>query len=102
MVIAHEAGGLVTGSHDYYEKTKDIPSFGKPTEEILTGRKYLVVRAVGDSEVCTWSMLGFMPVWTNTRFLCTQTEKAHDAQKRIMGEFYSTVLDYNVSWLQNV
>ncbi|KAE9400987.1 hypothetical protein BT96DRAFT_856891 [Gymnopus androsaceus JB14] len=75
MVIAQEAGGLVTGSHAYYEKTKDLPSFGEPTEEILTGRKYLVIRAVGDSE----------------------TEKAHDAQKRIMGEFYSTVVDYNVS-----
>jgi len=75
MVIAHEAGGLVTGSHAYYDAAIRSPSFGEPTEEILTGRKYLVIRAVGDSE----------------------KEKGYDAQKRIMGEFYSTVIDYNVS-----
>jgi myo-inositol-1(or 4)-monophosphatase len=51
MVIAHEAGGLVTGSHAYYDAVIGSPSFGEPTEEILTGRKYLVIRAVGDSEV---------------------------------------------------
>ncbi|KAJ3751793.1 hypothetical protein EV360DRAFT_56316 [Lentinula raphanica] len=75
MVIAQEAGGVVTGSHAYYENTKDSSSFGVLNEEILTGRKYLVVRAVGDSE----------------------NEKGRDAQKRIMGEFYDTVIDYNVS-----
>lgn len=51
MVIVQEAGGSVTGSHAYYEAAKDLPSFGEPNEEILTGRKYLVVRAIGDSEV---------------------------------------------------
>ncbi|KIK62250.1 hypothetical protein GYMLUDRAFT_42196 [Collybiopsis luxurians FD-317 M1] len=75
MVIAREAGGLVTGSHDYYAATKDSSAFGEQNEEILTGRKYLVVRAVGDSE----------------------KEKGREAQKRIMGEFYDTVVDYNVS-----
>ncbi|KAJ3833463.1 hypothetical protein F5878DRAFT_405245 [Lentinula raphanica] len=75
MVIAQEAGGVVTGSHAYYENTKDSSSFGVLNEEILTGRKYLVVRAVGDSE----------------------NEKGRDAQERIMGEFYDTVIDYNVS-----
>ncbi|KAJ3908299.1 hypothetical protein F5879DRAFT_938061 [Lentinula edodes] len=75
MVIVQEAGGSVTGSHAYYEAAKDLPSFGEPNEEILTGRKYLVVRAIGDSE----------------------KEKGRDAQKRIMGEFYSTTVDYNVS-----
>ncbi|KAJ3723585.1 hypothetical protein DFJ43DRAFT_1091668 [Lentinula guzmanii] len=75
MVIAQEAGGVVTGSHAYYEATKDSPSFGVLNEEILTGRKYLVIRAVGDSE----------------------TENGRDTQKRIMGEFYNTVTDYNVS-----
>ncbi|KAJ4471862.1 hypothetical protein C8J55DRAFT_563522 [Lentinula edodes] len=75
MVIVQETGGSVTGSHAYYEAAKDLPSFGEPNEEILTGRKYLVVRAIGDSE----------------------KEKGRDAQKRIMGEFYSTAVDYNVS-----
>ncbi|KAF5350731.1 hypothetical protein D9757_008405 [Collybiopsis confluens] len=75
MVIAQEAGGLVTGSHAYYEATKDTPAFSEQNEEILTGRKYLVVRAVGDSE----------------------KESGREAQKRIMGEFYGTVVDYNVA-----
>jgi myo-inositol-1(or 4)-monophosphatase len=52
IVIAQEAGGLVTGSHAVHSSTKGSDSFGDVTEEILTGRKYLVVRAVGDSEVC--------------------------------------------------
>jgi len=51
IVIAQEAGGLVTGSHQVHARTKDLEEFGDVTEEILTGRKYIVVRAVGDSEV---------------------------------------------------
>lgn len=75
MIIAQEAGCLVTGSHQTYAETKDSSSFGDVGEAILTGRKYIVVRAIGDSE----------------------TEKGIDAQKRIIGEYYETVEDYNVS-----
>ncbi|ETW79754.1 hypothetical protein HETIRDRAFT_63751 [Heterobasidion irregulare TC 32-1] len=64
IVIAQEAGGFVTGS-------KDSPHDGDVTEAILTGRKYLVVRGIADSE----------------------GEKAVDAQKRIVKEFYETVED---------
>ena len=45
IVIAQEAGGFVTGS-------KDSLHDGDVTEAILTGRKYLVVRGITDSEVC--------------------------------------------------
>jgi myo-inositol-1(or 4)-monophosphatase len=45
IVIAQEAGCLVTGS-------KDCTHDGDVTEDILTGRKYLVIRGVSDSAVC--------------------------------------------------
>jgi len=48
-VIAEEAGGLVTGSHQDFTSASD--DLGVVTEEILTGRKYLVVRAMADSKV---------------------------------------------------
>ncbi|KAK7464430.1 hypothetical protein VKT23_006597 [Stygiomarasmius scandens] len=75
IVIAQEAGGLVTGSHQVHARTKDSEEFGDVTEEILTGRKYIVVRAVGDSEKV----------------------KGRDAQKKIIADFYATAEDYNVS-----
>lgn len=52
IVIAEEAGCVVTGSHAAFEASMD-KDFGIVTEEILTGRKYIVVRAVGDSQVWT-------------------------------------------------
>ncbi|KDQ51105.1 hypothetical protein JAAARDRAFT_41378 [Jaapia argillacea MUCL 33604] len=61
-VIAQEAGGLVTGSSKCSHN-------GDVTEEILTGRKYVVIRAIGD----------------------TEEEKGRDAQKRIIREFYESV-----------
>ncbi|KAJ7070713.1 hypothetical protein C8F01DRAFT_391592 [Mycena amicta] len=71
IVIAEEAGGVVTGSHDVFAATKSDTSFGDVTEAILTGRKYIVVRAIGESE----------------------GETSAQAQKRIIEEFYSTVED---------
>ena len=51
IVIAEEAGCVITGSHDTFATTSSSENFGIVTEEILTGRKYLVVRAIGDSKV---------------------------------------------------
>ncbi|TFK56372.1 inositol monophosphatase [Heliocybe sulcata] len=63
-VIAQEAGCLVSGdSHSKHD--------GDVAEAILTGRKYIVVRAIGD----------------------TETEKGKDAQKRLIREFYETVTE---------
>ena len=43
-MIAQEAGGFVTGS-------KDAPHDGVVTEDILTGRRYLVIRGVAATSV---------------------------------------------------
>jgi myo-inositol-1(or 4)-monophosphatase len=50
-VIAEEAGGLVTGSHDTFAATSSSNTFGDVTEDILTGRKYIVVRAIAPNPV---------------------------------------------------
>ncbi|TEB32339.1 myo inositol monophosphatase [Coprinellus micaceus] len=71
VVVAEEAGGIVTGSHEVFEATKNTDQFGVVTEEILTGRKYLVVRGIGS----------------------TPEESGRKAQKRIIEEFYKTVID---------
>jgi len=71
IVIAEEAGGVVTGSHATFATTAASASFGEVTEEILTGRKYVVVRAIGGNA----------------------GETGVDAQKRIIKEFYDTVED---------
>ncbi|TRM61669.1 hypothetical protein BD626DRAFT_405691, partial [Schizophyllum amplum] len=72
IVIAQEAGGIVSGSHDVFAATMDDSSkFGVVGEDIIWGRKYLVIRGIspapGESKV--------------------------EAQKRIMTEFYETVDD---------
>jgi len=71
IVIAEGAGGIVTGSHDVFAATSSDASFGDVTEDILTGRKYIVVRAIGE----------------------TEDETSRQAQKRIIQEFYATVED---------
>ncbi|KAL0951976.1 hypothetical protein HGRIS_008629 [Hohenbuehelia grisea] len=71
IVIAQEAGGVITGSHGAFAATSSDASFGDVTEAVLTGRKYIVLRAIGD----------------------TKEEKGVDAQKRIIKEFYETVED---------
>ncbi|KAG8947046.1 hypothetical protein FRC04_011226 [Tulasnella sp. 424] len=66
IVLAQESGGFVSGgahvNHD-----------GDVTEEILHGRKYIVVRAIAD----------------------TPGESGKEAQKRIVKEFYDTVEDWD-------
>jgi len=74
IVIAEEAGCVVTGSHDIFASSSSSDKFGIVTEEILTGRKYIVVRAIGDSK----------------------EETGSEAQKRIIKEFYETVEDIAV------
>jgi len=68
IVIAQEAGGVVTGSHDVL---KGAAEPFKVTAEILTGRKYLVIRGIADVD----------------------KENGRDAQLRIAREFYATVND---------
>ncbi|KAJ7786664.1 hypothetical protein B0H16DRAFT_1356026 [Mycena metata] len=75
IVIAEEAGGLATGGHEVFTATSSGTSFGDVTEEILTGRKYIVVRAIGE----------------------TEGETALQAQKRIIEEFYSSVEDVDAN-----
>ncbi|CAE6421487.1 unnamed protein product [Rhizoctonia solani] len=65
VVIAQEAGGLVGGS-------SETPITGIVDENILTGRKYIVIRGIGD----------------------TPEETGLDAQKRLIKEFYETVEDW--------
>jgi fructose-1,6-bisphosphatase/inositol monophosphatase family enzyme len=52
IVIAQEAGCVITGSHADF----DSPSPFDVTEAVLTGRKYIVVRAIGDTPVSTYVM----------------------------------------------
>ncbi|KAH0837881.1 myo-inositol-monophosphatase [Lanmaoa asiatica] len=71
IVIAQEAGGAVTGSHDTLNAASvDVDPF-KVTPEILTGRKYLVIRGIPD-----------LP-----------NETGREAQLRIAKEFYACVND---------
>lgn len=50
-LIANEAGGLTVGAKAPTQKLikDDAPELGKVTPEILQGRKYIVVRAIGDT-----------------------------------------------------
>ncbi|KAF8215838.1 hypothetical protein K438DRAFT_1704734 [Mycena galopus ATCC 62051] len=75
IVIAEGAGGIVTGPHDVFAATSSGASFGDVTEDILTGRKYSVVRAIGE----------------------TEGETGKQAQKRIIEEFYSTIEDVDAN-----
>ncbi|CAE6361629.1 unnamed protein product [Rhizoctonia solani] len=65
VVIAQEAGGLVGGS-------SEAPLTGIVDENILTGRKYIVIRGICD----------------------TPEESGLDAQKRLIKEFYETVEEW--------
>lgn len=64
-IIAQEAGCFVAGS-------KTAPLDNIVSEDVLAGRKHIVIRAIGDSE----------------------NEKGIDAQKRLIKEFYDTVADF--------
>ena len=83
-MIAQEAGCYVTGGHD---SARD----GNVTPEILFGRKYIIVRAIADSEVWPSSKCLFESL------IKRQTEKGFDAQRRIVEEFYATVADTDPS-----
>jgi myo-inositol-1(or 4)-monophosphatase len=71
IVIAQEAGGVVTGSHAVLNTTSADVDLFKVTPEILSGRKYLVIRGIPD-----------LP-----------NETGRQAQLRIAKEFYDTVKD---------
>ncbi|KAG8722410.1 hypothetical protein FRC09_006305 [Ceratobasidium sp. 395] len=65
VVIAQEAGGFVSGS-------PKVPLTGVVDEQILTGRKYIVIRAIAD----------------------TLEETGPETQKRLIQEFYETVEEW--------
>ncbi|OAX38681.1 myo inositol monophosphatase [Rhizopogon vinicolor AM-OR11-026] len=74
IVIAQEAGGAVVGSHAALAAAMSAGSSIDPfkvTPEVLTGRKYLVIRAIPD----------------------TPNETGREAQLRIARDFYQTVED---------
>jgi len=73
IVIAEEAGCVVVGSHKSFATAGD--NFGDVAEEVLTGRKHLVVRAIAD----------------------TPNETGREAQKRIIQEFYDSVQDFDAN-----
>jgi myo-inositol-1(or 4)-monophosphatase len=74
IVIAQEAGSVVVGSHAALAAATTAGSGIDPfkvTPEVLTGRKYLVIRAIPD----------------------TPNETGREAQLRIARDFYQTVED---------
>jgi len=85
IVIAEEAGGIVTGSK---AASADGENFGDVTESILTGRKYIVVRAMADTPVSPNSHDLWFDNSSTTR---QQDETGREAQRRIIKEFYETV-----------
>lgn len=50
MVILQESGGLSFGS-------KSGQLSGEPSHDVIVGRKYLFVKAIGDSEVSLFELL---------------------------------------------
>jgi myo-inositol-1(or 4)-monophosphatase len=74
IVIAQEAGGVVVGSHTALAAATSAGSSINPfkvTPDVLTGRKYLIIRAIPD----------------------TPNETGREAQLRIAKDFYQTVED---------
>lgn len=87
-IIAQEAGCLVAGSHT-------SPLDNDVNQEVLEGRKYIVIRAIGDSEVrLSLSLIHAHIMRFHDFVLSEQTEKGVDAQKRLIKEFYETVDDF--------
>jgi Inositol monophosphatase family len=59
-IIVQEAGGCFVGSPKVFKETLSSEAFGEVTEEVLTGRKYLMIRAISDtkaSRIPTWSIV---------------------------------------------
>lgn len=74
IVIVQEAGGIAVGSKQSALSTLSSSSnFAKVTPDILQGRKYLIVRDIGDYK----------------------GESGKDAQKRIVKTFYDTIEEWN-------
>jgi len=74
IVIAQEAGGVVVGSHTALAASTSAGSSIDPfkvTPDVLTGRKYLIIRTIPD----------------------TPNETGREAQLRIAKDFYQTVED---------
>ncbi|KAM6498758.1 hypothetical protein JOM56_006706 [Amanita muscaria] len=69
IVIAEEAGGVVSGSRDAFLESCKTGTFGDVTEAILTGRKYIVIRGIAD----------------------TPDESGREVQQRLIKDFYETV-----------
>lgn len=91
IVIAEGAGGLVTGSNAAFSAAAaDGENFGDVTEDILTGRKYIVVRAIADTPVSVkcLSVRLFQGIHLSDG---NQGETRREAQRRIIREFYETV-----------
>lgn len=85
----------MTGSHDVFAATKASDSFGDVGEEIITGRKYIVVRAIGDTAVS--ALPPVITTMTADTLAIIQEEKGSEAQKRIIGDFYATVENYDAN-----
>ncbi|KAF8526529.1 hypothetical protein BU17DRAFT_74099 [Hysterangium stoloniferum] len=74
IVIALEAGCYVTGSRDFFLAHRDEdPSAFTDWDELIWSRKYIVIRAIAD----------------------TEHEKGRDAQRRIVEDFYNTVEEWD-------
>jgi myo-inositol-1(or 4)-monophosphatase len=85
-VIAQEAGCAVSGSHTASQADDPFDV----TEEILTGRKLLVIRAIAGTNVRNQHSIIFCSFTQRTH---EQEETPRAAQKRIMREVYETVID---------
>ncbi|KAJ1025286.1 hypothetical protein NDA13_004103 [Ustilago tritici] len=72
VVIAQEAGGAVVGSKAHAEQVIQGESFNEVTPELLTGRKYVVVRKIMGEE-----------------------KENREAQKKILGDFYGCVDEWD-------
>jgi myo-inositol-1(or 4)-monophosphatase len=73
IVILQEAGGIAVGSKKAALSSLSSPTFAKVDADVLQGRKYLIVRGVGDYK----------------------GESGRDAQKRIVKSFYETIDEWD-------
>ncbi len=80
---------MVTGSNDAFLATAAVgKNFGDVTEDILNGRKYIVVRAIADKPVS----VAYFPIsYQGIHKRWNQGETNREAQHRIIKEFYETV-----------
>lgn len=75
IVIVQEAGGIAVGSKQSALSSLSSSSFGKVTPDVLQGRKYLVLRCIGDYK----------------------EESGKEAQKRIVKTFYDTIDEWDAA-----